>query len=256
VKVKETPIGDVKPYAKNPRVNDHAVQAVMESIAAFGFQQPIVVDKDMTVIVGHTRLKAALALGMTTVPVHIATGLTPTQVKAYRIADNRTGELADWDLDALKIELDELKLEEFDLGAMGFNDAELEEMLADKPETKAGSKNLDSEKYTAKIKSPIYEPSGDKPELPDLIDKSKYNELIKAIDSSGIDKQLADFLRIAASRHIEFNYGKIANYYAHSNDDIRDFFIKSALVIIDYERAIELGFVHLNESLNGIYDEN
>ena len=91
VKVEQWKIGDVKPYEHNPRINDHAVDAVARSIQEFGFRQPIVVDEDGVIIVGHTRFKAAQKLGLETVPVHVAKGLTPAQVKAYRLADNRTG---------------------------------------------------------------------------------------------------------------------------------------------------------------------
>ena len=87
----------VRPYENNPRVNDDAVDAVAASIREFGFAQPIVVDSDSVIIVGHTRLKAAQKLGLERVPVVVASHLTPDQVRAYRIADNRTNELAEWD---------------------------------------------------------------------------------------------------------------------------------------------------------------
>ena len=82
------PIDQVKPYPGNPRQNDEAVDAVAASLKEFGFRQPIVVDADGVIIVGHTRYKAAQKLGLKQVPVHVATDLTPAQVKAYRIADN------------------------------------------------------------------------------------------------------------------------------------------------------------------------
>lgn len=97
LRVKYVPIGDVRPYEDNPRRNDGAVQAVANSLREFGWKQPIVVDADGTIVVGHTRYKAALALGMTDVPVVVASDLTPEQCAAYRLADNRVGELAEWD---------------------------------------------------------------------------------------------------------------------------------------------------------------
>src|SRR5215213_7093202 len=93
------PIEKVVPYARNPRQNQGAVAKVAASLREFGWRQPIVVDGAMTVVVGHTRLMAARQLGMREVPVHVATGLTPAQVKAYRLADNRTHEEAEWDKD-------------------------------------------------------------------------------------------------------------------------------------------------------------
>jgi DNA modification methylase len=121
-------IQEIKPYAGNPRTNDHAVAAVAASIREFGFRQPIVVEEAGTIIVGHTRYKAALKLGLKTVPVHVAKGLTPAQIKAYRLADNKTGEIADWDHDRLVEELRELEKMAFDLDVLGFTPDELQEL--------------------------------------------------------------------------------------------------------------------------------
>lgn len=130
------PIGDVKPYAQNPRKNDHAVEKVKRSIQTFGWRQPIVVDNDGVVIVGHTRLKAAEALDLSRVPIHIARGLTKAQARAYRLADNRTAEEAEWDVPALVDELAHLRLDVNDsLEALSeltaFDTKELERMLGD-----------------------------------------------------------------------------------------------------------------------------
>lgn len=119
MKVEDWSIGKVTPYDKNPRNNDDAVDATANSIKEFGWQQPIVVDKDGVIIVGHTRLKAAKKLGLKEVPVTVAKNLTAQQVKAYRLADNKTGELADWDTDMLNIGLDELT--QIDMSKFGFN---------------------------------------------------------------------------------------------------------------------------------------
>src|SRR5207244_9774097 len=98
-------VADIKPYPHNPRRNDQAVAAVAASIREFGFRQPLVLDKDGVIVVGSTRYKAALQLGLESVPVHVAVGLTAAQLKAYRIADNKTAELADWDDSLLVQEL-------------------------------------------------------------------------------------------------------------------------------------------------------
>src|SRR3954467_13632034 len=97
MEVEMRPVGSIRPYQNNPRDNDAAVDAVAASLKAFGFRQPIVVDEDGVIIVGHTRYKAALKLGMTEVPVHVARGLSKAQVKAYRIADNQTAQFSGWD---------------------------------------------------------------------------------------------------------------------------------------------------------------
>jgi len=129
MKIEQWKLADIKPYPGNPRQNDAAVDAVAESIRQFGFQQPLVVDVDGVIIVGHTRYKAALKLALETVPVHVAKGLTPAQIKAYRIADNKTSELSSWDYELLPIELSELQGMDFDLGMIGFSEDELAKML-------------------------------------------------------------------------------------------------------------------------------
>ena len=122
-------IDDIRPYERNPRINDDAVDAVAASLREFGFQQPIVVDADGVIIAGHTRWKAAKKLGLAKVPVHVATDLTAKQVKAYRIADNKTGELSGWDLDILPIELTELRDGGFDMGILAFDEEDLAHLL-------------------------------------------------------------------------------------------------------------------------------
>ncbi len=122
-------ITDVKPYDKNPRDNDGAVDAVARSIKEFGWRQPIVVDAEGVIIVGHTRWKAAQKLGLAEVPVHVATDLSPEKVKAYRIADNKLAELAEWNMDLLPLELADLRAADIDLELLGFDTDELEKIL-------------------------------------------------------------------------------------------------------------------------------
>jgi DNA modification methylase len=114
-------IDKLTPYARNPRKNDGAVDKVAASLKEFGWRQPIVVDADGVIIAGHTRYKAARKLGMDKVPVHIADGLTPAQIKAYRIADNKVGELAEWDMELLALEVEDLKLEDYPIDLTGFD---------------------------------------------------------------------------------------------------------------------------------------
>lgn len=105
MKVVDKKITEIKEYDKNPRKNDEAVKAVANSIKEFGFKVPIVVDENNVIVCGHTRVKAARLLSMESVPCVIADDLTPEQIKAFRLADNKTAELADWDLPALEEEL-------------------------------------------------------------------------------------------------------------------------------------------------------
>jgi len=128
--VKLVNIDDIKPYEGNPRLNDQAVDAVAASLREFGFRQPIVIDEAGVIIVGHTRWKAAKKLGLAKVPVHVAKDLSPEQAKAYRLADNQTNTLAEWNYELLPIELKDLQAADFDLGLLGFGAEELAKLLA------------------------------------------------------------------------------------------------------------------------------
>jgi DNA modification methylase len=125
----DLPLERLIPYARNPRKNASAVATVAASLREFGWRQPIVVDEDMVILAGHTRLEAARQLGLTSAPVHVACGLTPAQAKAYRLMDNRAAENA-WDEALLGLELGDLQGDGFDLDLTGFDDAELNRLLA------------------------------------------------------------------------------------------------------------------------------
>jgi ParB-like chromosome segregation protein Spo0J len=128
MKIELWPLSRVKPYPNNPRMNDGAVDAVAASLREFGFRQPIV-DAEDVVICGHTRFKAAQKLGLEKVPVHVAEDLTPEQIRAYRIADNQTATIADWDYELLPLELADLQAANYDLGLLGFDADELAKLL-------------------------------------------------------------------------------------------------------------------------------
>ena len=139
----------IKQYEKNPRKNDEAVGPVAESIKEFGFKCPIILDKDNVIIAGHTRYKAAKQLKLKEVPCIVADDLTEEQIKAFRLADNKVGEIAEWDFDLLNMELESIS---FDMSSFGFNilneeekeieedDYDLEEKLKniEKPKSKYG----------------------------------------------------------------------------------------------------------------------
>ena len=120
----EMAVKDLKPYEKNPRKNDEAVKYVAESIRRFGFNVPIVIDKDNTIVCGHTRWKASKQLKLKTVPCIMKDDLTDEQIRAYRLADNRVAEKAEWDLALLDTELAEI--ETIDMTLLGFDDKEEE----------------------------------------------------------------------------------------------------------------------------------
>lgn len=235
----EKNLKDIKPYEKNPRKNDNAVEYVANSIKEFGFKVPIVIDKDGVIVAGHTRYKASKKLGLEKVPCIIADDLTDEQIKAYRLADNKVGEKSEWDFDLLQDELSEIlniDMEMFDFNKLGTGSGE--------------------NPYTQKINIPQYEITGEKPDILELVDDEKTNNLIEEIKKSNVTKKEKDFLIQSAQRHLAFNYSKVAEYYAHANEEMQRLMEKSALVIIDFKDAIANGYVQLSEELKQMYLED
>ena len=120
LKIEYVPIDSIKPYENNPRNNDDAVQYVANSLKKFGWKQPIVIDKDGVIVAGHTRYRAALQLGMKTAPCVVADDLTEEEIRGYRLADNKTAEMAGWNFPLLDLELAEITT--FDMADFGFTD--------------------------------------------------------------------------------------------------------------------------------------
>lgn len=132
MKIVDKKLDELREYENNPRNNDNAVAAVAASIKEFGFKVPIVIDAAGVIIAGHTRAKAAAQLGLQTVPCIVADDLTDEQIRAFRLADNKTGELAGWDFEKLEAELAELS--EMDMSAFGFimsDDVNIDEFFED-----------------------------------------------------------------------------------------------------------------------------
>jgi ParB-like chromosome segregation protein Spo0J len=125
MRIEERTTDSIQPYEKNPRQNHQAVEAVANSIAEFGFRQPIVIDPTGTIVIGHVRWLAAQKLGLQTVPVHVAETLTAARIQALRVADNKLHELSEWNLELLSGELAELKMLGVDLDLLGFSKEEL-----------------------------------------------------------------------------------------------------------------------------------
>lgn len=244
--IRNVNIKDLTMYENNPRNNDNAVDAVADSIKKFGFKVPMVIDKDNVIVCGHTRYKACLKLGVNEVPCVIADDLNDEQIKAFRIADNRTSEFADWDYDLLKQELE--GIENIDMSVFDFDiEGAFENNL---------SQDGKEEKYTSKVDIPHYEIKGEKPNIEDLVKEDKTFELLEEIKKSNVTGEQKEFLIKAAYRHNTFDYSKIAEYYAHANEEMQNLMEKSALVIIDYDDAVKNGYVHLKEKIGEIYDEN
>jgi hypothetical protein len=189
---------------------------------------------------------AARKLGMKEVPVMVAEGWTDAQKRAYVIADNKLAMNAGWDDEMLRLELAELGDLGFDVELTGFNDKELKSIL-----DTAAAEGI----YSNKIAVPTYEPSNKKPSIADLYDDKKAMDLIFDIKESKLPQAEKDFLMAAASRHIVFNYSKVADFYSHSSKECQELMEKSALVIVDYKQAIENGFVHLTSQIDDLNGE-
>lgn len=243
LQIEYKPIDKVIPYGKNPRLNDDAVQYVAESIKAFGFVNPILLDASGIIIAGHTRLKAAKQLGMKEVPCVYLDDLNEEQVKAFRLADNKTAEFAEWDEGLLEQELAEIL--DLDMSLFGFGE---DSTLAD---------DLVDDKYTLAVNIPQYEITGDCPSFDDMLDTDKSKELIAEIEASGVSEDEKKFLIAAAQRHNVFNYRNIAEYYAHASEEMQHLMEKSALVIIDVDNAIANGYATLMaDVLDMMEDDN
>lgn len=239
MEIKLVKIAEIKPYDRNPRNNDGAVDAVAASIKEFGWQQPIVVDRDGVIIAGHTRYKAAQKLKCKEVPVVVAENLTDEQVKAYRLADNKTGELAEWEMDLLSEELAGIGM---DMTQFGFEEEKLEEEIENK--------------YTSAVNIPQYEVQGDAPPVPELYDDAKCHGMIEEINASALPETEKEFLRVAAYRHVVFDYTKIAEFYAAATPECQKLMERSALVIIDVDDAIANGYVTMSEAIDRLRGED
>ena len=247
IKYKST--GEIIPYINNSRTHsEQQVQQVAASIKEFGFTNPILIDEQGGIIAGHGRLQAAQLLNLNEVPTITLEGLTDAQKKAYVIADNKLALNAGWDETLLQVELDSLSESGFDISLLGFDKEEMLEILG-----KNALDGLGDESYTKKVDIPTYEPKGDKPEVSELYNDAKTFDLVANIKDSNLPQAEKDFLMLAAGRHTVLNFESIANYYAHSSKECQELMEDSALVIIDFEKALELGYVTLSEKISEQY---
>lgn len=233
IKIEYLTVGSLKPYEKNAKKHPaEQVEHIANSIREFGFRQPLVIDKDNVLVIGHGRLLAAKKLGLDTVPCVRADDLTEEQIKALRLADNKTNE-SEWDFDLLGGELDDIL--GLDMSMFGF-DAETED-------------NENEGEYTKKTDIPQYDVQGDDVSLEQLVDREKALALIEEIEGSNVSEEEKTFLKLAARRHYVFNYKKIAEYYASASEEMQELMERSALVIIDYNNAIANGYIKLSKKL-------
>ena len=216
----------------------------MRRLHGFLRTRPLLVEEDGTIKCGNKRFRALVQNGVRVVPADYVRRLsdyTPEEVREFILQDNL--QRGEWDVDKLLAQYspDELK----GLGG-GFD-----ELIAD---LKGRSEDADFE-YSSKIEAPQYNITGENPELEDLYDTEKADELAKEIDEADIPKKVKTFLKVAAMRHVVFNFRNIAEYYAHADEKVQRLMEKSALVIIDFEDAIKNGFVIVSEKMAAFRDE-
>lgn len=210
----------------------------MRRIHGFLRTRPLLVEEDGTIKCGNKRFRTLVRNGVLVVPADYVRRLsdyTPEEVREFILQDNL--QRGDWDVDKLlaQYSADELKA----LGG-GFD-----ELIAE-----FAAKGAESEfEYSSKIEAPQYNITGDNPELDDLYDTEKADALAKEIDEADVPKKVKAFLKVAAMRHVVFNFRNIAEYYAHADAKVQRLMEKSALVIIDFEDAIRNGFVVVSERM-------
>ena len=235
-------LNDIKPYKKNAKKHSKKqINQIAESIKAFGFKNPVLIDKDNVVIAGHGRCLAARYLKLKEIPCIYVDDLSEEQIKAFRLADNKVNE-SEWDLELLSEELDDIL--GMNMETFGFN-------------ILSSSDNSKENEYTSKTSVPQYEVTGVKPNFKEMVDTDKYKELIEEINNSNVSEREKKFLRLAASRHIVFNFKNIAEYYANvASKEMQELMEKQALVIIDFDDAIRYGYVELMEDILALEGED
>lgn len=235
--VKNVKLKDIKPNPNNPRlIRDEKFEKLVNSIKEFPEMlaiRPIVVNADMITLGGNMRLKACEAAGLKEVPIIKAEHLTDEQQRQFIIKDN-VG-FGEWDWEMIANEWDENELDEWGL-----------DLPLDLNEDK---------EYTSNIEAPIYEPSENEPNINELFNDEKTKELIDEIKNSEIDEDVKQFLTKAAQRHCVFDYQNIADFYAHASKEVQNLMEKSALIIIDFDKAIEYGYVELTEKIKSAFTD-
>lgn len=245
IKIQYFKRANLKRYDRNVMIHSDAqVQQIAASIKQFGWTNPVLIDELGEIIAGHGRLAAAEVLRIDDIPTIMLSGLTEDEKRAYRLADNKLPLGAGWDNELLKLEITDLLDADFDIRMTGFSQQEIDDLLID-----IAIAEEEDDPYTTKIDTPVYTPGDVIPDVSELYDEEKTLRLQKKIKNAGLPEKVESFLLSAADRHTVFNFSKIADYYAGSSAEVQALFEESALVIIDYDKAIEHGFVHLTKKM-------
>lgn len=242
-------LADLRPNPKNPNQHpDSQIELLAKVIRAQGWRAPVTVSTRSGLIVrGHGRYMAAKIIGCPA-PVDYQHYESEEAELADLVADNRLAELAEIDETLLAEIVASLDESDFDTELTGYDSDMTAALLGEIQEAAA-----EAELYSAKVDTPVYEITGDTPELDELYSTFKLRELLEDIETDGsISDDEKEFLRLAGYRHVVFDYSKIAEYYAAASAPMQRLMEDSALVIIDFNKAIEHGYVKLREGVAGI----
>jgi hypothetical protein len=236
MKITSKNINDLKASEYNPRqISKKQFKELCESIEGFGLVDPIIINKnperENIVVGGHQRLKACKKLGFKKIPC-VEVNLDINKEMELNVRLNKSGGIFDVDMLANTFDIHNLKEWGFTDLELGFNIDKIEENV-----------------YTNNVNTPTYKPKNKKPKITELCNQEKTNKLIEEIKKSNVTKKEKDFLIMSAYRHLVFSYDKIAEFYAHSNKEVQGLMEDSALVIIDFNKAIENGFSELSNLL-------
>ena len=247
---KKIEVKNLIPYANNSRTHsDEQVAQIAASIKEFGFTNPVLIDGEGGIIAGHGRVMAARKLGLDEVPCIVLSHLSEAQKKAYIIADNQLPLNAGWDLDMLRVEIENLQEMDFDLDLLGFDSEFISDIYDFEPPEPESGLSDENNPYNQNIEAPTYEAKNEKPDMSELVSYSYHDKLVEKIKRSNVTADEKSFLLSAAERHSVFNFSKIADYYAHSDMEMQELMEDSALVIIDYDKAMENGFIHISKGI-------
>jgi hypothetical protein len=246
------------PNPKNP--NSHPkdqIQRLSKIIEYQGQRHPIIISKRSGfLVVGHGRLEAIKELGWEKIAVSYQDFENEAQEYSFVVSDNAIASWSELDLGKVNHEMLDLG-PDFDLEFLGIENFKLDLNEFDSNNGAGFSDQEELSNYSTKVKSPVYSPKKDTPPpVAELFTIEKYESLVKEIKDKRLPKEIELFLINAASRHIVFNYENIAEFYCHQHSDIQELMEKSALVIIDFNKAVEGGFVKITEEINAIIDQN
>lgn len=246
MKIEKIKVDEIIPYADNAKLHpERQIEQIRSSILEFGFNDPIAIDENNVVIEGNGRLMAIKDLGFKEVDCIRIEGLTEDQKRAYILVHNQLTMNTGFDIEILNKELERIKgidMTQFDFEINIDFDNDID--------------TGDGTKYTQKVDVPQYEPTGECPDIWELVDTAKADSFLEEIREANATDDEKDFLIKATRRLYEFNYKKIAEYYAQASPAMQELMEHLALVIIDFDNAIAYGYAQLSAALEEMRAED